>query len=105
MQRMAAHSMVFTGYCGDDCASESEQRAPRGLVQGLNSMDDTRERMIALEVKVDHLSEQLRMASRKLDDIHADWQKVKGAKWVMAGVASLSATISAVVVKFWPFVK
>jgi hypothetical protein len=105
MQPLAAYSMVFSGYCGDDCASEGEQRAARGLVQGINSMDDTRERMIALEVKVDHLSEQLRMASKKLDDIHADWQKVKGAKWVMAGVASLSATISAVVVKFWPFVK
>jgi len=97
--------MVFAGYTGDDRASESEQRAARGMVQGLKSMDDTRERMIALEVKVDHLSEQLRMASTKLDDIHQDWQAMKGARWVLVGVASVAATISGLIVKFWPFVK
>lgn len=105
MLGMAAHTMVFTGYCGDDCASESEQRAPRGLVQGLNSMDDTRERIVALEVKVDHLSEQLRLAAKKLDDIHADWQKAKGAKWIMAGMAGIAGAASTFVIKFWPFVK
>lgn len=105
MQRLAANSMVFAGYSGDDCASESEQRAARGLVQGLNSMDDTRERIVALEVKVDHLSEQLRMAAKKLDDIHADWQKVKGAKWIMAGMAGIAGAASTFVIKFWPFVK
>ena len=105
MQRLAANSMVFAGYCGDDCASEGEQRAARGLVQGLNSMDDTRERIVALEVKVDHLSEQLRLASTKLDDIHKDWQAAKGAKWVVAGIAGLAGACSTFLIKFWPFVK
>ena len=105
MQRLAAHSMVFAGYSGDDCPSESEQRAARGMVQGLTSMDDTRERIVALEVKVDHLSEQLRMAARELDDIHADWQKAKGAKWIMAGMAGIAGAASTFVIKFWPFVK
>lgn len=68
-------------------------------------MDDTRERIVALEVKVDHLSDQLRQASRKLDDIHEDWQAMKGARWVLVGVASVAATISGLIVKFWPFVK
>ena len=105
MQRMATHSMVFAGYSGDDCASEGAERAARGMVQGLKSMDDTRERIVALEVKVDHLSDQLRQASRKLDDIHEDWQAMKGARWVLVGVASVAATISGLIVKFWPFVK
>jgi len=47
MQRMATHSMVFAGYSGDDCASEGAERAARGMVQGLKSMDDTRERIVA----------------------------------------------------------
>jgi hypothetical protein len=105
MQRLASNSMVFTGYCGDDCASESEQRAARGMVQGLKTMDDTRERIVALEVKVDHLSEQLRMAANKLDDIHADWQKAKGAKWIMAGMAAIAGSLSTLAIKFWPFVR
>ena len=102
---MASHSMVFSGYCGDDCTSESEQRAARGMVRGLNSMDDTRERIVALEVKVDHLSDQLRQASTKLDDIHKDWQAAKGAKWVVAGIAGLAGACSTFLIKFWPFVK
>jgi hypothetical protein len=102
---MASDSMVFSGYCGDDCASESEQRAARGMVRGLKRMDDTRERIVALEVKVDHLSEQLRHASTKLDDIHKDWQAAKGAKWVVAGIAGLAGACSTFLIKFWPFVK
>lgn len=68
-------------------------------------MDDTRERIVALEVKVDHLSEQLRLAAKKLDEIHADWQKAKGAKWIMAGMAAIAASASTFAIKFWPFVR
>lgn len=97
--------MVFSGYAGDDCASESEQRAARGMVQGLRTMDDTRERVIALEVKMDHISEQLRTATEKLDAIREDWQKAKGAKWVIAGLAGLGGAGLTFAAKFWPFVK
>lgn len=106
MQRLAANSMVFAGYRGDDCASESAERAARGLVQGISGMmDDTRERVIALEVKVDHLTDQLRLATDKLDAIHQDWQKAKGAKWVMAGLAGLGGAGLAFIAKFWPFIR
>lgn len=105
MQPLAVHNMVFSGYAGDDRTGESEQRETRSMVRGMNSMDDTRERVIALEVKMDHLTEQLRMATDKLDSIHQDWQAAKGAKYVMAGLAGLGGAGLAFAAKFWPFVK
>jgi hypothetical protein len=45
------------------------------------------------------------MAANKLDDIHADWQKAKGAKWIMAGMAAIAGSLSTLAIKFWPFVR
>ena len=56
--------------------------------------EDTRDRMIALEVEVRHLSSQLDAMGVKLDQVHEAFTQAKGAKWVLASVAGVAGLIA-----------
>lgn len=61
----------------------------------MSGHDDTRDRLIALEVKVDHLTTKLDATAGKVDELHSLLMQARGARWAIIGVAALAGFISA----------
>lgn len=71
-----------------------------------HNTDDTRDRLIALEVKVDHLTERLDSYGDKITEMHNLLQSAKGAKWLLLTLVALggfiAAKISPIIAVFFP---
>lgn len=63
-------------------------------------IDDTRDRVVALEVEVKHLQKSVDDMATKLDDIHAAFQQAKGVKLAMlVGFTIFGGAIGAFITK------
>lgn len=62
----------------------------------------TRDRVIALEVKVDHLTMQLDDAHKKIEEMYSVLMQAKGAKWVILAAAGISGALTSFFVKLLP---
>jgi hypothetical protein len=101
---MAAHTMVFTGYCGDDCASESEQRAARGLVQGLSAMSEINPREYGqLEATVAQLEREIHETRKDVRELLSKVNKAEGGWKVFLLVGSACAAVGAIAAKMFTY--
>lgn len=57
--------------------------------------EDTRDRLIALEVKVDHLTERLDDYGRKVTEMHDLLQSAKGARWMLMILIAIGGFVAA----------
>lgn len=96
---METDHMVIEGHAGHDHGSESEQRSPERVVR---MIDDTRERLITLEVEVRHLQAQLSDAAIKVNEMHALLMQARGARWVIIALAALAGFFASFITKFIP---
>lgn len=62
--------------------------------------DTLRERVARLETKVDHLSEALDKAVKKVDEMHGVMMQAKGARWVLIAAASIAGALAGFAAKF-----
>lgn len=67
------------------------------------SADDTRDRVIRLETRVEHLEATLDRATQKIDEMHNVLMQAKGAKWVILAAASVGGFVAGISAKFLPF--
>lgn len=65
--------------------------------------DDTRDRLIALERDVGHISKRMDNIGGKVDTMHDILQQGKGAKYMLLGQAGFMGAIAGLAVKFWPW--
>lgn len=75
--------------------------AVRGSAQAMT--DDTRDRVIALEVQVRGLEEDVQAMRRKVDEMHAILLQAKGARWVIIGSAAIAGGIASFLLKLVPW--
>jgi predicted esterase YcpF (UPF0227 family) len=61
---------------------------------------DEKERIRALEVKVDYLTETIEKMADTVDQLNAVMQQARGARWAILGVAGLAGFLAA---KLSPF--
>lgn len=100
MQCVAAHSMVFAGYSGDDCASESAERAARGLVQGLSEMSEINPREYGqLEATVAQLEREIHETRKDVRELLTKVNKAEGGWKVFLLIGSACAAVGAVAAK------
>ena len=69
---------------------------------------ETRERIVALEVKVEHLTKTIHGMDEKVTELHEMLLRAKGARWAilaMAGVGGFVAAKIAPLLSFIPFPK
>lgn len=96
---METDHMVIEGHARDDYGSEGEQRSSERVVR---MIDDTRERLITLEVEVRHLQAQLSDAAIKVNEMHALLMQARGARWVIIALAALAGFFASFITKFIP---
>ena len=65
--------------------------------------DDTRDRVIALEVKVQHLEDKLDKAATKITEMHDVFMQAKGARWVIVAAAGIGGAVAGFMVKLIPW--
>lgn len=56
--------------------------------------EDTRDRVIALEVKMDTLSRDVQEMNKKLTEVHDIFLQSKGARWAILGMSGLAGFLS-----------
>lgn len=56
--------------------------------------DDTRDRLIAVEVELKHLTETLAKMSAQVETLHDLMHAAKGARWAILGVSGLAGFLS-----------
>ncbi len=66
--------------------------------------DDTRDKVIRLETKVESLERKLCEAVGKLDEIHGAFLQAKGARYIIVGSAAVAGAITGFGVKFLPWI-
>lgn len=105
MQPVAAHSMVFSGYRGDDRASEGEQRAARGMVQGLSRMSEINPREYGqLEATVAQLEREIHETRKDVREILTKVNKAEGGWKVFLLIGSACAAVGAIAAKVFTYV-
>jgi hypothetical protein len=65
--------------------------------------DDTRERIAALEVQVQHLAESLDKTSRVVTELRDLLLQAKGARWVIGILIAIGGFLSGMLAKYLPF--
>ena len=104
MQRLALNHMVFAGYSGDDCASESKQRAARGMVQGLSAMSEINPREYGqLEATVAQLEREIHETRKDVRELLTKVNKAEGGWKVFLLVGSACATVGALAAKLFTY--
>jgi hypothetical protein len=66
-------------------------------------IDNTRDRVIALEVKVDNLRRAVEDRDEKIDEMHDILLQAKGARYVIVAAAAIAGAITGFLVKLVPF--
>lgn len=57
--------------------------------------DDTRDKVVALEVKVLHLTQTIESMDEKLTELHSLFLQAKGARWAIIGAATVGGFVAA----------
>lgn len=63
---------------------------------------EIRERVLALEIKVDHLTEKIVSSEKKLDEMHAVLMQARGARWALLAMAAVGGFLAGTLPKIWP---
>ena len=72
----------------------------------MNPLDnDTRDRLIALEVEVRHLGESLANYGEKVNVMHEILVAAKGMRWLIVFMAALAGFVASFASKYLPFTK
>jgi hypothetical protein len=66
--------------------------------------DDTRDRLIALEVQVRHLADDHKDTHKKVTDLHDLMMQARGARWVLLLVAAGAGFAASWIHKLLPWV-
>lgn len=69
----------------------------------MSPADDSRDRLIALEVTVKHLSRQLSESEKKIDEMYALMMQGKGAWWIVVGASGFVGFLLSLMVKLIPW--
>jgi uncharacterized protein YlxW (UPF0749 family) len=62
-----------------------------------------RERVVKLEVKIEHLTTKLDDMHNKVEEMHAILLQAKGARWMLVGLAGIAGLVSGIVAKAMPW--
>jgi hypothetical protein len=65
--------------------------------------DDTRDRVMRLEVKVDNLTRAVESRDEKIDEMHDVLMQARGARYVIIAAAAIGGAVTSFLVKFLPF--
>lgn len=65
--------------------------------------DDTRDKVVALEVKVLHLTQTIESMDEKLTELHSLFLQAKGARWAIIGAATVGGFLAAKAAAFLPW--
>jgi hypothetical protein len=65
--------------------------------------DDTRDRVMRLEVKVDNLTRAVESRDEKIDEMHNVLMQARGARYVIVAAAAMGGAVASFLVKFLPF--
>lgn len=65
--------------------------------------DDTRDRVIALEVKVDNLTKAVEARDKKIDEMHNVLMQARGARYVILAAAAVAGGITSFAIKLFPW--
>lgn len=65
--------------------------------------EDTRDRVIALEVKVENLREDVHALTQTVGELRDALQQGKGAWWLFMGAAGFAGFLLSLAVKFIPY--
>ncbi|MBF9234675.1 hypothetical protein [Microvirga alba] len=65
--------------------------------------DDTRERIVALEVKVEHLSETLAETNTVVRELRDLLLQAKGARWMIGILIAIGGFMAGIAAKYLPF--
>lgn len=66
--------------------------------------DDTRDKVVALEVKVLHLTQTIESMDEKLTEVHSLFLQAKGARWAIVGAATVGGFIAAKAAAWLPWI-
>ena len=66
-------------------------------------IDDTRDRVMRLEVKVDNLTRAVESRDEKIDEMHNVLMQARGARYVIVAAAAIGGAVTGFLVKFLPF--
>jgi hypothetical protein len=66
-------------------------------------IDDTRDRVMRLEVKVDNLTRAVESRDEKIDEMHDVLMQARGARYVIIAAAAIGGAVTSFLVKFLPF--
>jgi hypothetical protein len=101
---MAANTMVFAGYSGDDCTGESQQCSPLGVVQGLSLMSEINPREYGqLEATVAQLEREIHETRKDVRELLTKVNKAEGGWKVFLLIGSACAAIGAVAAKLFTY--
>lgn len=64
---------------------------------------EMRERIVALEVKVQHLTRTVESMDAKLTELMAVFQQAKGARWMLLAIAGASGFLAAKIVPIFSY--
>lgn len=73
------------------------------LVAPMSDTTDTRDRVVALEVKVQHLTDTVDTMASKVDEMHNLLMQARGARWAIIAAASAGGFIAAKLSLFFPW--
>lgn len=65
--------------------------------------EDTRDKVIRLETKVENLEKKLCEVGVKIDEIHAAFLQAKGARYIIVAAAAVAGMIAGFAGKWLPF--
>ena len=68
-----------------------------------HTRDNTRDKVIALEVTVSNLEGDVQKMSRKVDEMYAILLQAKGARWVIIGTAAIAGGVASFLLKLVPW--
>ncbi len=66
--------------------------------------EDTRDRVIRLETKLEHVNEQLSDMQKKVNEMHDLLMRARGVQWVIIGMAAVAGFAASFASKYLPFV-
>lgn len=92
--------MVLKGYSPNRRRGKGEQRPAPSVLQEMSdemaSYDDTRDKVIRTEEKVDALTKTVSDIDSKLTDLVALHNQAKGARWLLGALLSGTSLVSAI---------
>lgn len=71
----------------------------------MSDATDTRDRVIALERDMKHMSEAVEKMAVQVSEMHTLLQQAKGARWAIVGAATIGGFMAAKVATYMPWLR